>query len=218
MKVECREAEDLLGLYVDNSLSEAQLAIVRSHLNTCEACALQALEVEFTISLCRSFPELEPPPHLIKQVLQHTTSPQQTLSWMEYLMELIRPLYASPRFATGACVAALSLSIVMNALGLEFNQIRWRDLTPRNVVDSLNRSVNVAYDNGLRRLNDLKILYQIQSKIEELRGSNETETKEKTEPETKPKERSHQNLMTERLIAVKASSPRHLKLRSRLDS
>jgi hypothetical protein len=34
--------------------------------------------------------------------------------------------------------------------------LRWSDLSVRNVVNSVNRSVNIAYDNGLRRLNDLK--------------------------------------------------------------
>ncbi len=213
MRVECQEIESLLGLYVDNSLSEDQIAIVRSHLNTCEACALLSLEMEFTISLCRSFPELEPPPQLIQRVLQQTASSQhRTLTWVEYLLELVRPVYASPRFATGACVAVISLSIVMNALGVDFNHIPWRDLTLSNVVNNLNRSVNVAYDNGLRRLNDLKILYRIQSKIEELSGSEETQPPQKVVPAEKPTEHPQQNSATEHLIAAKALRSGELRL------
>ena len=142
--------------------------------------------MEFTISLCKEFPELEPPPRLIERVLQETIGLQQSLSWKEYLRELFRPLYASPRFATGACLAAISFSIVMNALGVNLGEVRWSEITPRTVVDGLNRTANVAYDNGMRRLNDLKILYQLQSKIEELRTDDgEPEKPSEAEPTNK---------------------------------
>jgi hypothetical protein len=175
--------------------------MVRSHLNMCETCAVLLLETEFTVSLCRSFPELEPPPQLVERVLERTTGQRTTLSWVEYLRDLLRPLYASPRFATGACLAVLSLTIVMNALGVDLSQVRWNELTPRNVMESLNRTVNVAYDKGLRRLNDLKILYQIQSKIDELRTNDEGESEKKAEPEPKSKQYPQENSATEHLFA-----------------
>jgi Putative zinc-finger len=203
MKVECLEIENILGLYVEGGLVESQSAVVRAHLSTCEACALLVLEMEFTISLCKEFPELEPPPRLIEKVLQETIGLHQSLSWKEYLRELFRPVYASPRFATGACLAAISFSMVMNALGVNLGEVRWSQITPRNVVDGLNRTVNVAYDNSMRRLNDLKILYQLQSKIEELR-TDEGEPEKPSETEPKPKERLQQNSATEHRIALRA--------------
>jgi Putative zinc-finger len=208
MKVECPEVENILGLYVEGGLAENQSAMLRAHLSTCEACALLALEMEFTISLCKEFPELEPPPHLIERVLQETIGLRQSLSWMEYLRELFRPVYASPRFATGACLAAISFSIVMNALGVNLGEVRWSEITPRNVVDGLNRTVNVTYDIGMRRLNDLKILYQLQSKIEELR-TDDGEPEKPSETEPKTKERLQQNSATEHRIAFRllVSSP-----------
>lgn len=210
MRMECHEVEGLIDRYVENSLSEGELADVRAHLNTCEACALLSLEIEFTISLCRAYPQLEPPPRLVEKILRQTTGQYQALSWKEYLRELVRPLVASPRFATGACLAAISLSIVMNAFGVNLSRISWSDLTPRNVMDSLNRTVNIAYDNGLRRLNDLKILYQIQSKIEELRVE-EADNPRPPKGEPKAKERLQQNSATERLITLElASEPRSL--------
>ncbi len=203
MKVECHEVENVLGLYAERELGEAQSAKVRGHLSTCEACAQLALEMEFTISLCREFPELEPPPHLIERVLQETIGLQQSLSWKEYLRELFRPLYASPRFATGACLAAVSFSIVMNALGVNLGEVRWSQITPRTVVDGLNRTANVAYDNGMRRLNDLKILYQLQSKIDELR-TDDGEPEKPSEAEPAKKERLQENSATEHRIAFRA--------------
>jgi hypothetical protein len=203
MKVECDEVENFLGLYAEGGLPETQSAMVRAHLITCEACALLALEMEFTISLCREFPELDPPARLIERVLQETIGQHQSLSWAEYLRELFRPLYASPRFATGACLAAISFSIVMNALGVNLGEVRWSEITPRTVVDSLNRTANVAYDSGMRRLNDLKIFYQIQSKIEELR-TDDGQPEKPSEGEPKKKERLQENSATEHRIALRA--------------
>jgi hypothetical protein len=208
MKVECHEVENFLGLYAEGGMDGPQSAMVRAHLSTCEACALLALEMEFTISLCREFPELEPPPRLIEGILRETIGQRQSLSWTEYLRELFRPLYGSPRFATGACLAAISFTIVMNALGVNLGEVRWSEITPRTVVDGLNRTVKVAYDNGMRRLNDLKILYQLQSKIEELR-TDESEPEKPSETEPKTKERLQQNSATDHRIAFRllVSSP-----------
>ena len=158
--------------------------------------------MEFTISLCKEFPELEPPPRLIEKVLQETIGLHQSWSWREYLRELFLPVYASPRFATGACLAAISFSIVMNALGVNLGEVRWSQITPRNVVDGLNRTVNVAYDNSMRRLNDLKIIYQLQSKIEELR-TDDGEPEKPSETEPKTKERLQQNSAAEHRIALR---------------
>ena len=202
MRVECHEVENFLGLYAEGGLGETQSARVRAHLSTCEACALLVLEMEFTVSLCRDFPELEPPPHLISRVLHETIGQRRSLSWMEYLRELFRPLYASPRFATGACLAAVSFSIVMNALGVNLGDVRWREITPRSLVDGLNRTANVAYDIGMRRLNDLKILYQIQSKIEELQ-TDEDEPKKPLEAKPKTKQRLQENSAAEYRTALR---------------
>src|SRR4029078_4908565 len=94
----------------------------------------------------------------------------QAMSWVEYLREMFRPIYSTPKFAVGALFAVISFTIVMNAFGLEFNQIRWADLRPKSLLQNVNRTVYLAYDNGVRRINDLKILYQIQSKIDEIRS------------------------------------------------
>jgi hypothetical protein len=76
------------------------------------------------------------------------------------------------------------------------------------MVDGLNRTVNVAYDIGMRRLNDLKILYQLQSKIEELR-TDDGDPEKPSETEPKTKERLQQNSATEHRIAFRllVSSP-----------
>ncbi len=169
MMVDCFEIQNHLTDYMDDRLNEAALQAVRAHLNGCESCSLLLLEMQYTLRLCKDYPELEPPPALFEKILAQTTGQYRFLSWRDYLRELVRPLFASPRFATGTLLAAISLSVVFNGLGVNLSSMSLSDLTPRNLVEKIDRVINIAYDNGLRRLNDLKILYQIQSRLEELK-------------------------------------------------
>ncbi len=175
MMADCFEIQNHLPDYMDDRLSEAILLAVRAHLNRCESCSLLLLEMQYTLRLCKDYPELEPPPALLEKILVQTTGQYEFLSWRDYLRELFRPLFVSPRFATGALLAAISLSVVFNGLGVNLTSLSLSDLTPRNLVEKVDRVINIAYDNGLRRLNDLKILYQIQSRLEELKIQGEEE-------------------------------------------
>ncbi len=203
MNVECPEIEKLMGTYVEGGLTQSEQQEVKLHLKTCEACAQLSIDMQSVLSLCKSFPEIDPPARLMERILVQTIGNYKTFTWIEYLRELFRPLYSSPRFATGACVAIISLSIVMNALGVNLGEIQWNSLTRRSVVESLYRTVNIAYDNSIRRINDLKILYQIQSKFEEIRSE---ETGAKKEHEANPKNvvKPQENSATEHLVALGA--------------
>ena len=76
-------------------------------------------------------------------------------------------------------------------LGVNFSNLSLSDLTPRNLMEKVDRVINIAYDNGLRRLNDLKILYQIQSRLEELNIQGE---EEKRVPQEKDKRKEGSGL------------------------
>ena len=184
-RIDCLEVEQLLSGFLENGLEETTLQAVRSHLNSCEACSLLITDMQAGMVLCRSFPELEPPARLVDEILDRTSGRYQSLSWKEYLMELFRPVYTSPKLATGTCLAAISFVIVMNAFGVHFNKMSWTDLSPKVLLGNIHRTAYLAYDNGVRRINDLKILYQIQSKIDEL-ATREAQTTEK--PKEKPQE------------------------------
>lgn len=191
MKADCIEIQNHLSDYMESRLNEAVLQKVRAHLNGCEACSLLLLELQYTLRLCKDYPELEPPSVLLKKILVQTIGQSELISWRDYLRELFRPLYASPRFAAGTLLAAISMSIVFNAMGVNFSNLSLSDLTPRNLMERVDRVINIAYDNGLRRLNDLKILYQIQSRLEELNIQGE---EEKRVPQEKDKKKEGSGL------------------------
>jgi len=186
-RVDCVEFEQFFSEFLENRLETPALQMVRSHLDACESCRALINEMQLSLALCRSFPELEPPSRLVDAILDKTSGHFQSLSWKEYLRELFRPLYMSPRFATGTCLAAISFFIIMNAFGIRLTRMSWSDLNPKALLVNIHRSVYLAYDNGVRRINDLRILYQIQSKIDELR------TREPQPSSEKPKEKSKES-------------------------
>jgi putative zinc finger protein len=199
-RIDCLDIEQLLSDFLENRLKETALQAVRAHLDSCESCRALMKDMQVGLVLCRSFPELEPPARLVNEILDRTSGRYQSLSWKEYLLELFRPLYSSPKFATGTCLAAISFVMVMNAFGIHFTKLGWTDLSPKVLFGNIHRTVYLAYDNGVRRINDLKILYQIQSKIDELR-TREAETTEK--PREKPAEtkKPRETSSTEYLVA-----------------
>jgi hypothetical protein len=199
-RIDCLEVEQLLSDFLENRLKEEALQRVRTHLGSCDSCRGLLKDMQFGLTLCRSFPELEPPARLVDEILDRTSGRYQSLSWKEYLLELFRPLYSSPKFATGTCLAAISFLMVMNAFGIHRARMGWADLSPKVLFGNIHRTAYLAYDNGVRRINDLKILYQIQSKIDELR-TREAETTDK--PQEKPKEtrKPKETSSTEYLVA-----------------
>ena|SRR5437016_2877220 len=201
MRTECDEIEQSLSEYLENSLEPSAAQNIRSHLDSCEACSLLLKEMQNALFLCKSFPESDCPSGLVESIIVQTSGRYQLLSWIDYLRELIGPLYSSPKFATGACLAAISFAMVMNAFGINLTRIEWTDLTPKAVLDNLHRTVYLAYDSGVRRINDLKILYQIQSKIEELR-TREAETTANPEEKSKQSNKPEENSATEHFIVL----------------
>jgi hypothetical protein len=192
MRLDCHEIEEYFSDYLENSLEGESLAQVRQHLKECPACLHLLNEIKATLSLCEVMPQLDPPARLIEQILVQTTGKYQSWGLWEYFRDLFRPLYSSPRFATGAFLAAVSFGFVLNAMGFSFarlSQMKLSDFTPAAIAQGFQRTVYLTYDNSVRRLNDLKILYEIQTRIDELRtqASNQP-AKEKEKPDAKKEE------------------------------
>ena len=198
--IDCLEVEQLLSDFLESRLKVEVLQNVRAHLDSCVACGVLLNDVQYGLTLCASFPVIEPPSGLVDEILDRTSGRYQSLSWKEYLLELFRPLYSSPKFATGTCLAAISFAIVMNAFGIQITRLGWADLNPKVLFGNIHRAAYLAYDSGVRRINDLKILYQIQVKIDEIRAR-ESETTNRPQQKSKETRNPKETSSTEYLVA-----------------
>jgi anti-sigma factor RsiW len=82
--VECREAEGLLGAYLDGELEPAVSTSVRDHLDACAACRQRLANLESIGRMVRRAPYYQAPEPLRARLTRaHTRSsaPSQVLAW-----------------------------------------------------------------------------------------------------------------------------------------
>jgi hypothetical protein len=88
--------------------------------------------------------------------------------------------------------------IVSYAAGLTPAKLKKADLSPANVLRSANRQVHLSYARGAKFVNDLRVVYEIQSKLqpepEPMPVSNPAPTQEKEHnsipPDSTPQQKS----------------------------
>jgi hypothetical protein len=201
--MKCHEVEQYLSDYLEGTLVSTRRHEVNGHLESCQHCQLLLEDLRTVMAWCESFPELNPPSSLVERIIGLTSGHFQALSWWDYLKELFKPVYTTPRFAAGTCMAVISFVLVLNAFGIRWSQVRqieWSKVTPKTVFQGFNRSIYLAYDNGVRRINDLKILYQIQSRLDEFR-TEEPETKDRSKEKPKESPKPRENSSMEYMVA-----------------
>jgi len=85
----CREYQTIIGTYVDGTASEAEVALLRAHLEECAACAREVRELLRVRGLVSGLPTLRPSPSLAPAVAARLRA--QRLSWLERLFGGLRP-------------------------------------------------------------------------------------------------------------------------------
>ena len=160
----CEQIEERLSDYLDNLLSADERAEFDRHASACARCAPLVARVGGIVHRVQSLAALEPPSHLVSAILDQTLGPRgpkhgwrRWLGWMPSLLQ--------PRFAMGFATAAASLVILFYASGLSPAKIRKGDLNPVNMYRSMNRQTHLVYARGVKYVNDLRVVYEIQSRL-----------------------------------------------------
>lgn len=76
-----------------------------------------------------------------------------------------------PRLAMTAAMAFFSLALTLNLTGLKLSQLRASDLRP----SSLKRSLSEANAHVIRYYDNLRVVYELESRVHDLQHSSETE-------------------------------------------
>lgn len=164
MNWNCTQVEERLSDFLDAQLSPEERAEFSVHLATCAACTQLVEQVGGTLSQVHKLEMLEPPPPLVANILAATLGPRtREKSWRGWFTWF--PAMPQPRFAIGAAVAALSMVITLHALGASPARLKHADLNPMNLVRSANRHAHLAYARSARFVNDLRVVYEIQTRL-----------------------------------------------------
>jgi hypothetical protein len=66
----------------------------------------------------------------------------------------------------GLVTVAASLTIVIHSTGITPGKIKRADLSPANIFRSANRQVHLTYARSAKFVNDLRVVYEIQSRLQ----------------------------------------------------
>lgn len=222
----CAEFEAWLTDALDGVLSGEQLQAFEAHRASCPDCGPMYAATEAGLHWLRDLKDevVEPPARVMDDILRATSRayvPQgETLRpWWQRLPGLV-PLVQTvrqPRFAMSFAMAFCSLSVLLTILGVSPRDLRRLDLRPRAVV----RNVAIAGGKVQKYYDNVKLVYEIESRVRDLKRATTPEEPESSDPKQQkqktnrigtPREQEQRNYSQEagavQLATARGSLPR----------
>jgi anti-sigma factor RsiW len=179
----CEQTEQLLTDYLDGLLPADEQRAFELHVSACERCTPLVSRVKLVVESLQTLPEITEPPRLVYRILDATLGPRESVGGWAALLAWLRGL-TSPKFAYGlVSLAATFLMIVTVSGSINWKKPRLADLAPSNIYRNTNRQVHLAYARGTKYVSDLRVVYEIQSR---LRQENDLPTNRESAPESNP--------------------------------
>jgi hypothetical protein len=161
----CTLTEERLSNYLDGKLSPAEAAAFSAHTAGCAKCTQTVAMVSGLVDRMHKMEMLEEPPHLVAKILDTTLGPRaQKQGWKRWFDWV--PILWQPRFTMGLATVAALLIVISYTAGLTPAKLKKADFSPTNVFRSANRQAHLTYARGAKFVNDLRVVYEIQSKLQ----------------------------------------------------
>ncbi|HEV3198885.1 MAG TPA: anti-sigma factor [Bryobacteraceae bacterium] len=158
----CAQTEERLSDYLDGLLGDQEQQAILMHVAGCARCAPLVERVSVAVRQMRSLEEMDTPPHLVGRILDQTIGPRKE-RWRGWLGWLV-PVW-QPRFAMGAATVFATLFILLYVGGVNPTKLKHADLSPVSLYRNADRHVHLVYARGVKFVNDLRVVYEIQSAL-----------------------------------------------------
>jgi len=161
----CLDTEERLSDYLEGVLAADERAAMEAHLTGCASCPALVADVR---SLAARLPQLEQavePTWLMFRILEATSGAVQRkreVTWKRFFAGLL-----APRFALGLGAVAATIFILFQALGINPKKMTADDFNPVNFYRAADRQAHLTYARGVRFVNDLRVVYEIRSRLQE---------------------------------------------------
>ncbi len=194
MSWSCVQVEERLSDYLENALREGEEREFREHVDACPRCAPLVAQVSYVLGRVRTLDPEPVPPMLASKILDQTLGPRKKkIEWLSWI-----PILWQPRFATGLVTVLATALIVFHATGVKKADITLADFNPVNIVQSANRHAHLAFARGVKFVNDLRVVYEIQSRLQPAsNGTPGEQAPSATPSQQKPPNESQQNRLTQ---------------------
>ena len=206
---ECGQWETLLPDALDGVLSSGDERIFTAHMAVCPACT-ELYEESRRGREWLGFLAAEPdvPAGLLDKILAQTGPGQvegyglipsgsnvlpMPQPWQRpgFMGQVRR--FAEPRLLMTAAMAFFSIALTLNLTNVRLSSIRLSDLRPASIRSFMERRITMASTPIIRYYDHLRFVYEVESRMRELRRNTEGEDSNKQRPkETAPGE-SKQN-------------------------
>lgn len=188
----CTQIEERLSDHLDGLLAPDERREFEAHAASCSRCAPLVAHVGGLVGQMHALEPLEAPPRLVSQILDRTLGPraQTQTGWAKWAGWL-RPV-SLPRFAMGAVTVLASLFIVFSALGVSPAKMTAADLNPLNIYHGANRRAHLVYSRGVKFVNDLRVVYEIQTRLRPEAAPQPAPEEQPAPPPPSPQQKSQQ--------------------------
>lgn len=231
--MECAEFEALLSDALDGDFKDKEKDSFEAHRRVCGICGPLFAEVQAGQQWLRSLEEVEPPVHLVHNILAATSGVFSTRSeagtslgrrtpFGEWLREgwdsLFAPLAGfvrQPRFVMSFGMIFFSFSLALSVAGVKASDVAKVDLRP----SALRHAYNDAQIKIVKYYDNIRFVYEIESKVRELKRANtpaepgpeEKKDNRKNNTSGQPEQRQDRNYSQEYnqpvLAALRAGAP-----------
>lgn len=184
----CGQWETLLADALDGQLSPEDEASFAEHRSQCPVCAALYEQAQRGRAWLEYLsPEPEVPGDLLDKILAQTgpgksssfglaQGPETTLTvppvWQRPgFMGTVRR-FAEPRLMMTAAMAFFSITLTLNLTGVRLTQMKASDLRPAAIRAHLERRFTMASTPIVRYYDHLRFVYEVQTRMRELRRSN----------------------------------------------
>ncbi|HUJ20495.1 MAG TPA: zf-HC2 domain-containing protein [Bryobacteraceae bacterium] len=174
----CADLEITLCDYLDGTLAPAARAEVERHLSECATCAELARDAGAALAFMERVADIEPPPELVTRMFAIPGMPGARatvrVGIRKWFHNLVQPVL-QPRMAFGLSLTILFFGMMARCAGIQDRHLSASDLDPARVWTGVDNSVHRGWERTVKFYENLRFVYQIQSKLREWREQQEQE-------------------------------------------
>ncbi len=160
----CLQIEERLSDQLDRLLDAAEEREFSAHVGSCPRCTALVVQVSGLVGELHRLEPEELPPRLVYNILDQTLGPRAEKKGWRAWLRWLWPV-PQPRFALGAVTVLVTFSILFQTLGIHPTKLTLSDLNPVNVYRAADRHAHLLYARGVKFVNDLRVVYEIQSRL-----------------------------------------------------
>jgi hypothetical protein len=161
----CTLTEERLSECLEGQLNTDDAAAFEIHARSCARCSELVARMGSLLGQMHAMEMVEEPEALQTKILDATLGPRpKKQGWRRWFAWT--PAIWQPRFAIGMATVAACAVIIVQAGGVLPNKFHKANLNPGDVLRNVNRQAHLTYAQGVKFVNGLRVVYEIESRLQ----------------------------------------------------